>query len=322
MIEDELERHAWGLLLKTRQVMDDPNCAFPLSLIYHPIDDEVKLHPGRIEHCDLVFLSQQQWETDPSLPDKVHSLLDFYLAMFGQKHWPNCVVGHLGQSLDAKIATQSGDSFYVTGEQNRKHLHRLRALCHAVVVGARTVALDNPQLTTRSVPGQNPVRVVIDPLAGLDRGCGLFRDEKAHTFLLHQSSVDIAEQQTIDRAQGMPNNVVRLTVPDSQEGITSNAIVALLAEHKLTRLFVEGGGVTVSRFFLEGCLHRLQVAVAPMLVGAGKPSIQLPGSEKMMDSFRAPHRLYRMGEDVLWDFDLDDDSHQPSRSPPDFERLM
>ena len=67
-------------------------------------------------------------------------------------------VGHLGQSLDAFIATHSGDSQFVTGSANIVHLHRMRALCDAVIVGSlATVVADNPQLTTRHVEGRKPV---------------------------------------------------------------------------------------------------------------------------------------------------------------------
>ncbi|MGB5834942.1 MAG: dihydrofolate reductase family protein, partial [Thiohalocapsa sp.] len=70
---------------------------------------------------------------------------------------------HLGQSLDGCIATHTGDSEFVTGPENLLHLHRMRALSDAVVVGAGTIASDDPRLTTRLVSGPNPVRVVLDP---------------------------------------------------------------------------------------------------------------------------------------------------------------
>ncbi len=69
-------------------------------------------------------------------------------------------------------------------------------------------------------------------------------------------------------------------------------------------MFVEGGGVTVSRWMNAGLLDRLQVATAPVLIGAGRPALQLPPAINMDAAQRPPHRLYRMGKDVLWDFDL------------------
>src|SRR5262245_15144180 len=72
-------------------------------------------------------------------------------------------VGQLGQSLDGRIATPSGHSHYINGPAGLAHLHRLRALVDAVVIGVGTALADDPQLTVRRVSGPQPVRVVIDP---------------------------------------------------------------------------------------------------------------------------------------------------------------
>ncbi|MEP7283903.1 MAG: RibD family protein, partial [Rubrivivax sp.] len=92
------------------------------------------------------------------------------------------VIAQLGQSLDGCVATAGGDSYFVTGPQSLTHLHRLRALCDAVIVGAGTVAADDPQLTTRRVPGPQPVRVVLDPRARLDGSARVLRDGVAPTL--------------------------------------------------------------------------------------------------------------------------------------------
>ena len=73
------------------------------------------------------------------------------------------VVGQIGQSLDGRIATESGHSKYINGPAGLTHLHRLRALVDAVVIGVGTAIADDPQLTVRRVSGQQPARVVIDP---------------------------------------------------------------------------------------------------------------------------------------------------------------
>ena len=93
------------------------------------------------------------------------------------------IVAHLGQSLDGCIATHTGDSARVTGPDNIMHLHRMRALSDAVIVGAGTVANDDPQLTTRLVAGAHAVRVVLDPEARLGLDYQLFRDGAAPTLL-------------------------------------------------------------------------------------------------------------------------------------------
>ena len=96
-------------------------------------------------------------------------------------------VAQLGQSLDGCVATAAGDSYFVTGPESLVHLHRLRALCDAVLVGAGTVVADNPLLTTRHVPGPHPVRVVLDPAARLDGSARLMHDATAPTLWLCDS---------------------------------------------------------------------------------------------------------------------------------------
>ena len=83
------------------------------------------------------------------------------------------VVGQIGQSLDGRIATATGHSHYINGPAGLAHLHRLRALVDAVVIGVGTALADDPQLTVRRVAGPEPARVVIDPngrLAGQRQG--------------------------------------------------------------------------------------------------------------------------------------------------------
>lgn len=96
-------------------------------------------------------------------------------------------LAQLGQSLDGCVATASGDSYFVTGPDSLVHLHRLRALCDAVLVGAGTVAADNPLLTTRLVSGPHPVRAVLDPAARLDGRARLLHDAAAQTLWLCDS---------------------------------------------------------------------------------------------------------------------------------------
>src|SRR5436309_9997591 len=87
------------------------------------------------------------------------------------------IVGQIGQSLDGRIATESGHSKYINGPAGLAHLHRLRALVDAIVVGVGTAIADNPQLTVRRVAGSQPARVVIDPAGRLPMTARLFAED-------------------------------------------------------------------------------------------------------------------------------------------------
>jgi len=93
-------------------------------------------------------------------------------------------------------------------------------------------------------------------------------------------------------------------VPRRGDTIDYAAVVAALARRGCRRIFVEGGGVTVSRFLAEGCLDRLQITVAPMILGSGRPALALPPLENLSEALRPPTRIFRMGDDVLFDCDV------------------
>ncbi|MFZ4534452.1 MAG: RibD family protein, partial [Alsobacter sp.] len=93
------------------------------------------------------------------------------------------VVAQLGQSLDGRIATVSGESRYINGMAALDHLHAIRAHVDAVLVGIGTVLADDPQLTVRRVAGRNPARVVLDPRGRLP-DCRCLADDGVRRIVL------------------------------------------------------------------------------------------------------------------------------------------
>ncbi len=206
---------------------------------------------------------------------------------------PRRAVAQLGQSVDGFIATRTGDAHYVTGEEDRRHLHRLRALVDAVVVGAGTAVADDPRLTVRACAGPNPVRVVLDPRGRVPADRGVFTDGAAPTLWVVGAG----------RADARPGVEV-LRLPAAAGGFDPVHLLDALAARGLGRVLVEGGGVTVSRFLEAGALHRLYVTVAPVILGDGVPGLRFRGPELMSGALRAPVRRFPLGEDSLFEFDL------------------
>lgn len=203
-----------------------------------------------------------------------------------------CVVAQLGQSLDGYIATHSGDSQYVTGECDRTHLHRVRALCDAVIVGAETVIADDPQLTVRHVDGRHPLRVVLDPRGRVPLNRKLFQDAAAPTLLLTRKTT---APRTLPHGEHLALD---------EQDFEPQALLQRLHARGARRVLVEGGGVTVSRFLAAGALHRLFVTVAPLILGEGRRGLQLPPVQKLAEGLRPQVRRFDFGEDVLFDIQL------------------
>ncbi|HEY0469079.1 MAG TPA: RibD family protein, partial [Polyangiaceae bacterium] len=202
------------------------------------------------------------------------------------------VLGHVGQRLDGQIATSAGASRDVTGPENIGHMHRLRSLMAAVVVGAGPVDLDDPELTTRLVPGDHPTRVVIDPKLRVAHARRLYRDGLAPTL--------IACRQDSARREG-PARIPLLELAVEGEQLSLPELLSALAARGLTRIFVEGGGVTISHFIQARCMDRLHVTICPIMIGRGRPGINLPGVERLDQALRPATRRFSLGEDVLFD---------------------
>jgi riboflavin-specific deaminase-like protein len=242
------------------------------------------------------YTPQDGWTLGPAALGQRAALLDLYLPLCAVRTGAPLTVGHLGQSLDGYIATESGDSYYVTGPANLRHLHRMRALCEAVLVGAETVANDDPQLTTRLAEGDNAVRVVIDPKRRLGDRFRVFQDGAAPTVLVCDVQYT-GGQDALGRA-----SVVG--VPTERGKLRLDLLLATLRASGIQAVFVEGGGATVSSFLEAGLLDRVQVAIAPRITGLGRPGLRLPGRQRLGDALRPAHRVFRMGQDVLFDCDL------------------
>ena len=236
------------------------------------------------------------WEASvPPTPD-ARDLFDLYLPL---TRGPDFVIGQLGQSLDGRIATVSGRSKYITGPEDIRRLHRLRALVDAVILGAGTVAQDDPRLTVREVEGENPVRVVLDPDGRLGEDRRVFSDRAARTLVVRRATTPTSHSRT--RGDGPEV----LTLPASgPQGFEPGAVLEALRVRGLRRVLVEGGGITVSRFLEAGLLDRLHLTVAPILMGSGRPGITLPPIETPDQSLRARCRHIPLGDDLLFDLDL------------------
>jgi riboflavin biosynthesis pyrimidine reductase len=99
--------------------------------------------------------------------------------------------------------------------------------------------------------------------------------------------------------------VETIRLPRGNDGtLPVAAVIAALAGRGLHRVFVEGGGVTVSRFLAAGALDRLHITIAPLLLGAGIPAFTLPGVERPEQGMRLQWRVHRLGEDLLLDIPL------------------
>ena len=204
------------------------------------------------------------------------------------------VVGQIGQTIDGRIATVTGQSKYINGAAGLKHLHRLRALVDAVVVGVGTANADNPMLTVRMVKGNHPARVIIDPNARLQADVNIFNDDGARRIVITKTG----------QSYPVPPGVEVLYLPETDGKILPQDILEGLSALGFQRILIEGGADTVSRFIESGCMDRLHVIVAPIIMGSGRAAFSLPVIEHMDEAKRLMVRTHLLEDEVLFDCDL------------------
>jgi riboflavin-specific deaminase-like protein len=205
------------------------------------------------------------------------------------------VVGQIGQSLDGRIATSTGQSHYINGHEAIVHLHRLRALVDAVVVGVGTAVADDPALTVRHVEGTSPCRVVIDPAGRTPFESKVFAPDGCRRLVVTR----------VGTRTRLPDGVESVPIlPDASGALPPGLILEALVARGLHRILIEGGAATLSRFLDARCLDRLHIAVAPLIIGAGPLGLTLAPIDRLDAALRAPARCHPLGEDMLWDVAL------------------
>jgi diaminohydroxyphosphoribosylaminopyrimidine deaminase / 5-amino-6-(5-phosphoribosylamino)uracil reductase len=203
------------------------------------------------------------------------------------------VVAQLGQSLDGRIATLTGHSRYINRHAALDHLHRIRAHVDGVVVGIGTVIADDPRLNVRRVQGANPARIVIDPQGRMPREALMLQDDGARRIIIR------------GKAGFEMVGVEEIILPAPNGIIAPHLIVEALFSRGIKKLLIEGGAKTISMFISADAVDRLHVLVAPMIIGSGKPGIELPPISVVDDALRPLTDVVVLHDgDVLFDCDL------------------
>lgn len=208
------------------------------------------------------------------------------------------VVAQLGQSLDGRIATPTGESRWINKSAALDHVHRIRANVDAVLVGVGTVAADDPVLNVRRVAGRHPARVVIDPRGRIPLAARcLDGGDECRRLIVRAAGVI---------ASSLPVGVEIVEIaPDANGKLDPVATVAALFARGFKKILVEGGAWTVSEFIDARAVDRLHVLVAPVILGSGKPGLSLRPIDKLSEALRPTTRVFPLADgDVLFDCDM------------------
>ena len=206
------------------------------------------------------------------------------------------VTAKFAMSLDGKIATKTGSSKWITGEQARTYSHGLRAASDAVMVGINTVLADDPQLTARDDSGvpleRQPLRVVVD-----SRG----RTPPDARMLAEPGSTLVATAgEAAPALQSAKEGVETVVKPASEGTVDLEALLIYLGEREVTSVLVEGGGALLGTLFDRALVDKVYAFIAPVIVGGATAPTPVAGTgiEQIADAMRLRDvEVLTLGED-------------------------
>jgi diaminohydroxyphosphoribosylaminopyrimidine deaminase/5-amino-6-(5-phosphoribosylamino)uracil reductase len=213
----------------------------------------------------------------------------------------------IAQTLDGYIATPGGQNEVITGKEAQKRVHTWRSQYDAVLIGRNTALLDNPKLTVRLVEGRQPWRVVIDGDASLPDSLHLFTDAfDAKTIrVTYNKARASAEDPMLALLSGKSVGYSWLTVGQKNGHVDLEEALLQLGRRGIASILVEGGQHLSTALLKNDLVNRLEVFIAPKILGGGIKSIL--GLEISEISRAIPlHRVTTemVGQDVLFSADL------------------
>ena len=198
-------------------------------------------------------------------------------------------IGQIGQSLDAKIALNNGNSHYINEKESITYLHCLRSISDGVLVGVNTIIKDNPLLTTRKIKGQNPTRLIIDPSLKLTNKYKIFKDKNTNIVFTTSNKTKKLNNTTIVK---LPKKDFTLSV------------YKFLKKTSLKYILIEGGPTTLSHFIEQNLINYMQFIISPTLIGSGINSVKLKPITNLKKAIRRKSNFAKLGKEIVATLDF------------------
>ena len=168
-------------------------------------------------------------------------------------------------SLDGKIATRTGDSKWITGSKARAYAHRLRSRVDAILVGAETVRMDDPQLTVRPKKKgmRNPVRIIVSGKGSISTSAKIFNNaHKERVIYVANASLPLVRKKKLQKI-----GVEVLLVKYRKKKVDLPLLMDALGKMKITSIMIEGGSEISGNALKEKLVDKLIYFLAPKIIG-------------------------------------------------------
>lgn len=208
------------------------------------------------------------------------------------------VVMKNAMSLDGKIATVTGESQWISGESSRKQVHSLRHELAGIMVGIETIIKDDPQLTSRTLNGRNPIRIVVDSQLRIPiTSKVLTQQDKAKTIV---ATTRRANKEKLDTLKQMDIEV--LVTKEKGGRVDLKELMKLLGAKGIDSILLEGGANLNFSALEEGIVDKIQSYIAPKIIGGkeAKTAVEGAGIQLLKNAFQIDRMTPVMvGEDLF-----------------------
>ena len=206
----------------------------------------------------------------------------------------------VAQTLDGFIAAQKGTSHWITSEDSRTEVHRLRSMYDAVLVGAETVRKDNPSLNVRHVDGPNPRRIVLTRSWKLPLSATILNDGDARRSIVVTSrKAARTHADAVAKLRDRGITVLDITTDTQEYASLRSAMQTLYGDFDIRSILVEGGAEVFSSFLRAGLADRIDLFTAPKIIGQGRGGFSGLRPLHLSDAYRLRvEDVMRMGSDI------------------------
>lgn len=213
------------------------------------------------------------------------------------------VIVKCASTLDGKIATKTGDSKWVTNEESRQFVHKLRHYTDAIMVGIDTVKRDNPNLTTRinGINGLNPVRIVLDSRLSISEDAFVLNQDVGSDTIVVISDLALDKAILQKKKRLEEKGIKIIKAPDKNNLINLDILMDMLGSMGITSLLIEGGSRVISSAFSNKIVDKIFFFYAPKILGGDGVSIcSGPGPVLMRDSIVVKEiGIQKFGDDIM-----------------------
>lgn len=185
------------------------------------------------------------------------------------------------QTLNGFIAADSGDSKWISSKKSRKYVHKLRGIYDSILVGAGTVAADDPELTVRTNKLPNPIRIILDPLGISPYESKVMSDENKTIFIVNKSTPKTFLSQ-IEKN----NNKEFIMCKTNGNEVDLQQMLKNLAKEEITSVLVEGGQKVLTSFFENDLVDKINVFICPNILPSGITPLSGINTQKISDGIK------------------------------------